>query len=555
MCAKYVIGIDFGTESGRAVLINVADGAEIAAHVTAYRHGVMSETLPDGTKLGFDWALQHPGDYLEVLGKSVPQVLRLSSVHPSDVIGIGVDFTSCTLIPLDLNGSPLCMKAEWAMNPHSWVKLWKHHAAQKEANLINEIADQRGERFRKRYGGKQSPEWTIAKILQMLNEAPEMYDQTDLFMEAADWIVMKMTGQLVRNISTTGFKAIWDKSEGYPSNEFFAALDPRLEKLVETKLRGTVAGLGTRAGNLTAELAEEMGLRPGIAVAVGHIDGHAAVPAMGAVTPGKLVMSMGTSICHLLLSDNKVNVEGICGIVEDGIVPGYYGYEAGQPAVGDLFAWFVNEAVPGYVKSAAQSEELNVHQWLESKAAQYAPGETGLLALDWWNGNRSVLGDADLSGLIVGLTLRTKPEEIYRALLESTAFATRRIIESFEDHGLEVKELYACGGLPQKNRLLMQIYADVTGKEITIADSTQTAALGAGMYAAVAAGIEEHGYATIVDASRKMARVKEEKTKPDLAKVATYEEVYQGYISLHDYFGRDSNSVMKKLKAIKRNYT
>lgn len=298
-------------------------------------------------------------------------------------------------------------------------------------------------------------------------------------------------------------------------------------------------------------MAEIMGLRAGIAVAVGNVDAHAAVPAVGVVTPGKLVMAMGTSICHLLLSDMEVNVEGICGVVEDGIVPGYYGYEAGQSAAGDIFGWYVDEVVPEYVRETAREEDTGVHQWLERRAAAYQPGEIGLLALDWWNGNRSVLVDAELSGLIVGLTLQTKPEEIYRALLESTAFGTRRIIEAFHLNGVEVQELYACGGLPQRNRLLMQIYADVTGREIKIADSTQTAALGAAMFAAVAAGAEAYGYATIVEAAEKMARVREETFKPIPEHEAIYEALYQGYLSLHDYFGRGGNDVMRTLKAMK----
>ncbi|MBD2867386.1 ribulokinase [Paenibacillus arenilitoris] len=552
MCAKYAIGVDYGTESGRALLVDIADGTEIATHVTPYPHGVMDEKLPDGTGLGPDWALQHPDDYLEVLRRSVPAVLREAGVNAGDVIGIGIDFTACTMMPLDERGVPLCLKPEWSGNPHSWVKLWKHHAAQEEANKLNAIAEQRGETFLARYGGKLSSEWMIAKVWQIVNEAPEVYAQTDLFMEAADWVVMQMTGNLVKNSCTAGYKAVWHKEQGYPSNEFFAALDPRLETLTETKLRGGIAALGSKAGELNAELAEAIGLRPGIAVAVGNVDAHAAVPAVGVVTPGKLVMAMGTSICHLLLSEKEVTVEGMCGVVEDGIVAGYYGYEAGQSAVGDIFAWYVDEAVPEYVRQAAQEEGTGVHQWLERQASAYAPGEIGLLALDWWNGNRSVLVDADLSGLIVGLTLQTKPEEIYRALLEATAFGTRRIIEAFHQNGVEVNELYACGGLPQRNRLLMQIYADVTGREIKIADSTQTAALGAAMFATVAAGAEEGGYATIVEAAEKMARVREESFKPIPEHSAVYEQLYENYLKLHDYFGRGGNRVMKTLKTMKR---
>lgn len=552
MDKKYAIGIDYGTQSGRAVLVDLADGREVADHVTPYPHHVIDERLPNsGVKLEHDWALQHPLDYLEVLRQSVPAVMRQSGVSPDDVIGIGIDFTACTMLPVDEAGEPLCLHPEYADRPHSWVKLWKHHAAQPEADKINRIAAERGEAFLPRYGGKISSEWMIAKIWQILDEAPDIYERTDLFLEATDWVISQLTGNIVRNSCTAGYKAIWHKREGYPSKEYFKALDPRLEHLVETKLRGDVIPLGTNAGGLTERMAEMTGLKPGIAVAVGNVDAHAAVPAVGVVTPGKLVMAMGTSICHMLLGTEEKQVEGMCGVVEDGIVPGLYGYEAGQSAVGDIFEWYVEEALPAYVKEAAEREGLNVHQWLEREAAAYKPGQTGLLALDWWNGNRSVLVDTDLTGLILGMTLLTKPQEIYRALLEATAFGTRKIVDAFHSNGVSVEALYACGGLPQKNKLLMQIYADVTNREIFVADSKQTPALGAAMFAAVAAGADAGGYDTILDAAAKMARVKEETFKPIPENVEVYERLYQEYNALHDYFGRGANDAMKRLKQIK----
>lgn len=552
MAEKYTIGVDYGTESGRAVLVSLSDGKEIADHVTAYPHGVIDDKLPKSeVSLDFEWALQHPDDYIQVLKQSIPAVLKESGVSPDDVIGLGIDFTACTMLPIDKNGEPLSFHPELETNPHSWLKLWKHHAAQDEANQINEIAEQRGENFLPRYGGKISSEWMIAKIWQILDEAPEIFEQTDRFVEATDWVISKMTNKLVRNSCTAGYKAIWHKQEGYPSDEFFKALDPRLEKLTETKLRGEVVPLGTKAGELTNEMAASTGLNAGIAVAVGNVDAHASVPAMGVVSPGKLVMAMGTSICHMLLGKEEKKVEGMCGVVEDGIIPGFYGYEAGQSAVGDIFAWYVDQGVPAYVKEAADTEGINVHKWLEVKASQYNPGETGLLALDWWNGNRSVLVDTELSGLLLGATLQTRPEEIYRTLLESTAFGTRKIVDAFHDNGVEVNELYACGGLPQKNPLLMQIYADVTNRTIKIADSKQTPALGAAMFGAVAAGTEHGGFADIVEASHKMARVKEEAIQPIPENVATYEQLFQEYSKLHDYFGRGENDVMKRLKSIR----
>jgi L-ribulokinase len=553
MKVLYAIGVDYGTESGRALLVDIATGEEIASHVTPYPHGVIDERLPySGVKLGHDWALQHPDDYLEVLKRSVPQVIRQSGVDPDNIIGIGIDFTACTMMPLDVAGKPLCLLEEWKDNPHSWVKLWKHHAAQDEANRINEIALQRKEAFLPRYGGKLSSEWMVAKVLQILNEAPEIYEQTDLFVEAVDWVVMQMTGSLIRNSCTAGYKALWHKQDGFPDDAFFRELDPRLEDLAQTKLRGPIASIGTKAGGLNAGMAKWLGLKPGTAVAVGNVDAHAMVPAVGVVTPGKLVLAMGTSTCHLLLSDKEVHAEGICGVVEDGIVEGYYGYEAGQSAVGDIFAWFVDEAVPEYVKQNAQQMNIGVHEWLEKQASALRPGESGLLGLDWWNGNRSVLMDADLTGMIIGLTLQTKPEEIYRTLLEATAFGTRKIIEAFLDSGVAVDQLVACGGLPQKNRLLMQIYADVTGREIKIAASVQTAALGAAMFGAVAAGAGAGGYDSIVEAAARMARIREESFKPIAENVRIYDLLYSEYSRLHDYFGRGENHIMKRLKELKQ---
>ncbi|ETT56858.1 ribulokinase [Paenibacillus sp. FSL H8-0457] len=550
---KYTIGVDYGTQSGRAVLVNLANGQEVADHVTPYRHHVIDEFLPgSGKRLEHDWALQHPGDYLEVLQVSVPAVIRQSGIDPADVIGIGIDFTACTMLPVDELGEPLCFHPELADQPHSWVKLWKHHAAQPEADKINAIAAERGEAFLPRYGGKISSEWMIAKVWQILDEAPAIYERADRFLEATDWVISQMTGHIVRNSCTAGYKAIWHKQDGYPSKDYFKALDPRLEDLADTKLRGEVRPLGSSAGGLTEKMAEMMGLTPGIAVAVGNVDAHAAVPAVGVVTPGKLVMAMGTSICHMLLGTEEKQVEGMCGVVEDGIIPGLYGYEAGQSAVGDIFEWYVEEALPAYVKEAASEEGIGVHQWLEREAAAYKPGQTGLLALDWWNGNRSVLVDTDLTGLMLGMTLLTKPQEIYRALLEATAFGTRKIVDAFHENGVAVDVLYACGGLPQKNRLLMQIYADVTNREIYVADSKQTPALGAAMFAAVAAGQAKGGYDSIIDAAEKMARVKEETFKPIPEHVEVYEQLYQEYSKLHDYFGRGENDVMKRLKRVKQ---
>jgi L-ribulokinase len=552
MGKKYSIGVDYGTQSGRAVLVEVETGNIAAMAVKDYTHGVMDEYLPDGkTRLESDWALQHPADYLEVLETTIPAVLRESGVHPSDVIGMAIDFTACTMLPIDSKGTPLCFKDEFKANPHAYVKLWKHHAAQPEANRLNETAKKRGETFLKRYGGKISSEWLIPKIMQILVEAPEVYDAAGGFIEATDWVSLMLTGSERRNSCTAGYKAIWSKKEGYPSRKFFKALDLRLENVVDEKLSRDIYPLGGKAGELTEKMAELTSLLPGTAVAISNVDAHVAVPAVGITEPGKMLMIMGTSTCHMVLGNEEKLVPGMCGVVEDGIIPGLPGYEAGQSCVGDHFEWFVENCIPAGYFEEAKNKGINIHKLLREKAKALKVGESGLIALDWWNGNRSVLVDADLTGMLIGCTLATKPEEIYRALIEATAFGTNMIIETFENSGVPIKELYACGGIAEKDEFMMQIYSDVTNREIRISASTQTVALGSAMFGAVAAGREKGGYDSIFEAAKHMAKVKEEYYKPIPENVETYRKLYAEYKALHDYFGRGGNDVMKRLKRIK----
>jgi L-ribulokinase len=550
---KYAIGVDYGTESGRAVLVDVATGEEIATAVHPYGDGVIDETLP-GTEdqLPPDFALQNPQDYIEVLRVTIPAVLKESGVVAEDVIGVGTDFTACTMLPIDEAGTPLCMKPEWRANPYAWIKIWKHHAAQPEANRLNEIAQERGEAWQPRYGGKISSEWLFPKIWETLNKAPEVYAAADRYIEGADWIVLQLTGQERRNSCTAGYKAIWHKQEGYPSENFFAALDPRLRHVVDEKLSRDIYPLGGRAGGLTEEMAELTGLRPGTAVPIGNVDAHVSVPAATVVEPGRMVIIMGTSNCHMVLGQEERIVEGMCGVVEDGIIPGFFGFEAGQSCVGDHFAWFVDNCVPAAYQEEAQAQGLNVHQLLEDKAAQQKPGEHGLLALDWWNGNRSILVDVDLTGMLLGATLATKAEDIYRALIEATAYGTRVIVEAFDSNGVAVDEIVACGGLPERNKLLMQIYADVTGREIRVAATAQAGAFGSAMFAAVAAGKAAGGYDSIFDAAKSMARLQDVVYRPNPAHKAVYDQLFAEYVQLHDYFGRGENDVMKRLKALRQ---
>ena len=552
--ARYAIGVDFGTASGRAILVDVADGRQLATAVSEYSHGVIDDVLPlDDRRIVLppDWALQDPEDYIRVFRETVPAVLRESGVDPTDVIGLGLDFTACTMLPTTADGTPLATLPQFRANPHAWVKLWKHHAAQPDADRINAVAEATGQPWLDRYGGRISSEWFFSKALQILDEAPEIYAAADRLIEGGDWVVWRLTGVETRNACVAGYKALWSKRDGFPDASYFAALDPRLGTIVDDKMSREIALAGERAGGLSAEAADWTGLPIETAVAIANVDAHVAVPAATVVEPGRMVMIMGTSTCHMVLSVDERSVPGMCGHVQDGIIPGYVGYEAGQSCVGDHFSWFVENAVPEPYQQAARARGLDIHALLEEKAARLRPGESGLLALDWWNGNRSVLVDAALGGLLVGATLATTPEEIYRALIEATAYGTRVIIETFETHGVPIREIVACGGLAEKSPLTLQIYADVTGRPFKLAASDQASALGSAMFGAVAAGAGTGGHATIEDASAAMARLKDRVYEPIAANREVYDVLYREYLRLHDYFGRGGNDVMKTLRGLR----
>jgi L-ribulokinase len=552
--ARYAIGVDFGTESARALLVDVATGREVATSVSVYRNGVITERLPiegETVALEADWALQDPADYLAAFEASVRSVLEEGGVEPAAVIGIGIDFTSCTMLPVTADGTPLCFVPELRRRPHAWPKLWKHHAAQPEADRINETARRLGEQWLPRYGGRISSEWFFSKALQILDEAPEIYAVADRLIEAADWIVWQLTGVETRNACTAGYKAMWSKRDGFPAADFFRALHPGLAGVVDEKMSRVVLPPGARAGGLVDGFARATGLMAGTPVAVANVDAHVSVPAATVTGPGRMVAVIGTSTCHVVLGSDERFVEGMCGVVEDGVIPGFFGYEAGQAAVGDSLAWFVENTLPAEYRQAAEARGVSAHELLAAEAASLGPGESGLLALDWWNGNRSVLVDVDLTGVVVGATLATTAPALYRALIEATAFGTRVIVDAFHEAGVAVDEIVACGGLPGKSALMMQIYADVTGLEVKLTGSSQTPALGSAMFASVAAGKAAGGYDSIVDAAAATARLSDIVYRPNPAHRSTYDALYAEYCRLHDYFGRGENDVMKTLKRLR----
>ena len=550
MSAKYTIGVDYGTLSGRAVVVRVSDGKEMASAVFDYPNAVMDEKLnATGRALAPDWALQDANDYVEVLKHAVPEAIRLAAIDVNDVVGIATDFTACTILPVLEDSTPLSNLDEFIDRPHAYVKLWKHHAAQPHADRINQLGRDRNESWMPRYGGQISSEWELAKGLQLFEEDQEIYHRMYKFVEAADWIIWQLCGKYVRNACTAGYKGNLQDGE-YPSKEFFAALNPGFANFAVEKLDHEIGQLGAEAGKLTAEAAAWTGLREGITVAVGNVDAHVTAPAAQATQPGQMVAIMGTSTCHVMNGDKLVDVPGMCGVVDGGIVSGLYGYEAGQSGVGDIFAWYVNNQVPAEYFAAAEKAGKSIHQHLTDLAAEEPIGAHGLVVLDWHSGNRSVLVDHELSGLVVGLTLTTKPEQVYRALLEATAFGTRKIVETFQKSGVEVNEFIVAGGL-LKNKFLMQLYSDATRLPLSTIASDQGPALGSAIHAAVAAG----EYANIREAAEAMGKSNRGVYQPNESASKEYDKLYSEYEILHDYFGRGVNDVMKRLKKVRREAT
>lgn len=543
---SYVIGVDYGTLSGRAVLVRVSDGKEIASAIHEYSHAVIEDILPSsGAKLPPDWALQVPADYVDVLKITIPEVLKQSGIDAKDVAGIATDFTACTVLPVTESGTPLCELNEYQNNPHAYIKLWKHHSAQPHADRINDLAHQRNEPWIAKYGGKISSEWEFAKALQLLEESPEIYQAMRFWIEAADWIIWQLCGNYVRNICTAGYKGIYQDGK-YPSEDFLRALNPNFSDFVSKKLEHQIGQLGAKAGTLTKEAAIWTGLPEGIAVAVGNVDAHVTSAAANAVNPGQMVAIMGTSTCHVMVSDKLAEVPGMCGVVEGGIVRGQLGYEAGQSGVGDIFGWFASSYIPEEYTNAAKKLNLDIHSYLSKLSEKDPVGAHGLVALDWQSGNRSTLVDHQLSGLILGLTLSTRPEEIYRAIVESTAFGARKIVETFNNSGVPVKEFIAAGGLI-KNKFVMQIYADILNMPIKIINSAQGPALGSAIHAAVAAG----KYKDVVEASAKMGGVDSTVYQPIPENANKYTQLYSIYSDLYEDYGH--NGVMHKLRAIRDN--
>jgi L-ribulokinase len=531
---KISLGLDFGTESVRALLVDL-QGREKSSAVVAYQHGQITETLPGtGEKLPPNFAFQHPSDWIDSAAAAVREAIKSAGLCGDEIIGIGVDFTSCTMLPTNIDGTPLCLLAEFAAEKFSWPKLWKHHGAEKQTERINQLARQRNEPWLDRYGGIIGLEWFFPKVLETLEEAPAVYDAADVWLEAGDWFVWQLVGcdaaDLPRSTCQAGYKAMWNSTDGYPSPEFFAALNPNLANVAAEKMPGRMLAPGESAGMLTQDMVERFGLQNSIPVSAATIDAHSGVPGAGAAEPGTLVMVMGTSSCHMLNSADEKLVPGVAGVVDGGILPGLFGYETGQAAVGDAFDW-LRETVG----------ESNFDQ-LTAKAAGLPPGAEGVLCMDWMNGCRTPLMDGSLRGAFTGLTLGHGSHHMYRALMEASAFGVRWIVELLRDNGVPVNQFVATGGLPHHNPLLVQIYADVLGESVSIHPSEQGPALGAAILGVLAAGSEASSFGSTAEAIAAMAgTIAGDKDResvvvlPDQAAHNAYDEIYSKYRKLGEF--------------------
>ena len=543
---KYAVGIDFGTLSGRAVIMDAHSGQVLSSAVCQYRHGVMDKNLPSGKPLPKRTALQDAGDYVEVLSTVVRQALSEARVSPEDVIGVGIDFTACTMLPVDRELRPLMFDEKYKDEPHAYVKLWKHNSAAGENEDINRTAKARGESWLDRYSGKASAEWMFAKLLQTKRNAPEVYRDAYMFMEAADWLTYLLTGEVAISASFAGFKAFWDEDEGFPSKEFFRELDPELENVIGTKICDNISKPSRAVGYVNKAGSELLGLPVGTPVATPVIDAPASMPALGLCEDGTLMMILGTSAVYLVNSREGKNISGINGCVKNGVIEGLYTYEAAQATCGDHLDWFVKNCVPEAYAQGARAEGVSIHKYLRDKASKLRVGESGLLCLDWQNGNRSPLKDLDLTGALFGLTLQTSPEEIYRAFIEGTVFGAKIIIDNFESGGVKINKIVASGGIAEKDEMFMQIMADVLDRDITVSEVKTSAAVGSAIYATVAAGI----YENITEAAKRLGSCEGKTYHPIAENSVAYGKLYAEYLKLYEFYGRGGSDLLKKLKQI-----
>ena len=543
---RYSIGVDFGSLSARSVLLDLETGEVVAQAVSPYSHGVLTEHLPDGTPLESDWALQVPADYRLALCEAVKQMMKQACISPELIAGIGIDATSCTLLPVLSDGTPLCELPQFVSEPHAYIKLWKHHSAQKYAQKIEELAAAENPTWFAQSGRKISSEHFLPKVFQIAVEAPEIYAAAERIVEVGDWIVWQLCGEESRNYCAAAFKAYYREESGDLPSAFLQKLCPSLSAL-SGKYPRRIIKAGDCAGCLTREAAASLGLIPGIPVSAATLDAHVTMLGCHVTEPGDLVMVVGTSACEMLLDNGLYEISGINGTVQEGLLPDVYIYEAGQSCAGDMIAWFFENAISSALAEEAEKRGKTIHSLLEEKAAVCPPGANGLIALDWWNGARSLPMDFDLTGLLIGLTIETAPAEIYRALLESIVFGTKRILQELERKGMTVSRVIAAGGIPLKNELMMQIYADVCDVEIYCPLQDQTGAVGSALLGAAAGSV---GFRGLPDLINTLPKQPMKIYRPDRKAAEQYRQVYGLYAELYEHFSRNKE-IMHKLKSLR----
>lgn len=546
--SKYTIGLDFGALSGRAVLYDVENGNTIEASTYDYRHSLMQKFLPDGTKVPYKFSLQHPQDYIDTMVITIKDITENISVD--DIIGIGIDFSASTTLPVNSEGTPMCFFTDFQSEPNAYAKSWNHHSSKKYAIKMTELAQKKYPDIINRYGGSIASAWLFPKLWELIEQAPDLYEEMSYYIEAGDWIVWQLTGKQVRSTAFAGFKGMWNSKDGYPSKDFLNELNPKLAEAVETKLNAPIKPIYSLAGKLTKATAKMLGLKAGTCVAIANADNQAVIPAVKAIKNNQLVATMGTNVSYMINSNIEMFLNGISGVCKDSLLPNKYGYIAGPNPLGENFAWFMTNAIPPDYHQEAKSQNRNLHSYLAQLMMKLKPGESGIIAFDWFKGNRAIRSDFDLSAMFFGITSNTKTEEIYRALIESSCFSAKKVIELLRENHFEIDEMYCVGALPEKNPFIMQLYADILNMPIKISGCDQSPALGSAIIAAFVAGSKNGGYDSFEEACEKMGKIKDRIYTPITENVEIYETLYDIYCELYDILAIENNNVLHKLRKI-----
>lgn len=533
---RILIGVDFGSSEARVSAVDIKTGQMIGIATCPYQSGVMDKILPNAKLLPPNFALNDPSDWMNAMSCATRKLVMDTGIPQSEIISLGISFTSCCCLPVDDGGMPLCQKPDFAENVHAWPKHWRHIASLPQAKRLTEIATDRGEPFLEYCGGRIGPEWLWPKLLETIEQSPELVPHIAYYLEIGDWIAWQLTGNQARNQCSAGYKACWVEGDGYPSNDFFAHASVDLARIAEKQRDVPVVQPGKLAGRLLPELAEQISLPAGLPVAIPVIDAQVGVLGSGVYSPEVMVMVMGSSTIHLVMSKLERMFVGFAGMVKDGILDGYWGYEAGQPATGDLLDWFRNTLAPIQLFERAREDDVDemvvMDRWLHEEPT----GSGGMVALDWWNGNRSVLSNTTLKGMISGFTLGTTAPQILKGLVEATGFGTRKIIDTFRANDIHIDRIVATGSIPYHYPGMLQIYSDICNTPITVPDVQYSVARGAAILGGFAVGVENLGFTTRKDYFEAMKPQNYDSFAPNPEDVSKYDMIFKTWSKFHDWF-------------------